>query len=123
MKTAEEKQTALKTQDDYMALNAIYAALSTEGVYELYGGLNRENYLKAKKATLKKGIKISGDEKEAYIDIYVILKYGVKIPEVAWSIQKNVKKELEHIENLETKVINIHIKGVSLEEETGYEPH
>jgi uncharacterized alkaline shock family protein YloU len=49
------------------------------------------------------------------VDIYLIVKFGYKIPEVAWDVQENVKKSLlaEGINNVEQ--INIHIQGVSFE--------
>ncbi len=51
------------------------------------------------------------------VDIYLIVKFGFKIPEVAWDVQENVKKALlaEDIKNVAQ--INIHIQGVSFEGE------
>lgn len=51
------------------------------------------------------------------VDIYLIVKFAYKIPEVAWDVQENVKKALlaEDIDNVAQ--INIHIQGVSFEEE------
>jgi len=51
------------------------------------------------------------------VDIYLIIRYGFKIPDIAWDVQENVKRLLEknHITNVEH--INIHIQGVSFSEE------
>ncbi len=109
----EEKLGAVKISDDVIAISVINAALSTKGVAGLSGGLTdtiSKNLLG--KEPLKKGIKLSKEDDEIIIDIYVVVNYGVKIPEVAWNIQKNVKKEVESMFSLKANTINIHVQGV-----------
>ncbi|QHI73740.1 Asp23/Gls24 family envelope stress response protein [Aminipila terrae] len=114
----EEKLGAVKISDDVIAICVINAALATKGVAGLSGGLTdtiSKNILG--KEPLKKGIKLSKEDDEIIIDIYVIVNYGVKIPEVAWNIQKNVKKEVESIVDVPIKTINIHVQGVHFAEQ------
>ncbi|MBE6033913.1 Asp23/Gls24 family envelope stress response protein [Aminipila sp.] len=109
----EEKLGAVKISDDVVAICVVNAALSTKGVAGLSGGLTdtiSRNLLG--KEPLKKGIKLSKEDDTVVIDIYVIVNYGVKIPEVAWNIQKNVKKEIERMVDIPIKTINIHVQGV-----------
>ncbi|MHC1722277.1 MAG: Asp23/Gls24 family envelope stress response protein [Aminipila sp.] len=114
----EEKLGAVKISDDVIAICVINAALNTEGVAGLSGGLTdtiSRNLLG--KEPLKKGIKLSKEDDVIIIDIYVIVNYGVKIPEVAWNIQKNVKKEVESMVDIQIKTINIHVQGVHFAEQ------
>ena len=37
------------------------------------------------------------DIKDIIVDLFVTVKYGVKIPDIAWKIQDKVKKTLEDI--------------------------
>ena len=39
-----------------------------------------------------KGVKVEVGEKEAAVDLYIIVNYGVRIPEVAWNVQESVKR-------------------------------
>ena len=50
------------------------------------------------------------------VDIYLIIKFGYKIPDIAWNVQENVKKLLDkdNITNIEH--INIHVQGVDFED-------
>lgn len=48
------------------------------------------------------------------LDIYVIVEYGVRIPQLAWEIQSCVKKEIESITDEKVKEVNIHVQGVDL---------
>ena len=45
----------------------------------------------------------------------MIVNYGVRIPEVAWNVQENVKKAIENMTGLNVVEVNIHIQGVSFD--------
>lgn len=115
---AEEKLGTLKISDDVIAVCTMNAALKTKGVARLSGGFS-DNFSKniLGKEPLYKGIKISQNDDGINIDVYVIVEYGVKIPEVAWNIQENVKKEVEHITEAIVKAVNIHVQGVHFADE------
>ena len=113
----EETMGNIKCSDDVLAICAMNAALRTTGVADLSAGLTEtisKNLLG--KPALYKGIKVSQDEKEVQIDIHLIVRMGVKIPEVAWNVQENVKKEIETIAGTKVKAVNIFVQGVSSEE-------
>ncbi len=58
----------------------------------------------------KKGIKyeIKGDK--IIINIMVKVRFGVKIPDLIWEIQKSIKEEVERLTNFTVKEVNIHIQ-------------
>ena len=51
------------------------------------------------------------------IDLYIVVDYGVRIPELSWEIQENVKNSVETMTGLDVQKVNIHIEGVSFEKE------
>jgi uncharacterized alkaline shock family protein YloU len=113
----EEKLGAVKISDDVIAICAINAALSTKGIAGLSGGLTdaiSKNILG--KDPLKKGIKLSKEDDEITIDIYAIVEYGMKIPEVAWDVQKSVKNEITNMIDIPVKAVNIHVQGINFPE-------
>src|SRR5690606_9550757 len=67
---------------------------------------------------LSKGVKVEIGEKEAAIDLYIIVEYGVRVPEVAWKIQENVKKTVETMTGLDVVEVNIHVQGIDFEKQT-----
>jgi uncharacterized alkaline shock family protein YloU len=69
-----------------------------------------------------KGIKIDGGEYGYTIDIYIIVKYGERIPDVAWNVQKNVKAALDGVMDIIIENINIHVQGVRRDDEAGAAP-
>ncbi len=106
----------VKISDEVMAICAINAIMHTEGVAELSGGIGdsiSENILG--KESHSKGVKVSQDEDGISFDVYVIIKYGFKIPTVAWDIQSNVKREVESMTDRSVLAVNIHVQGVTEE--------
>ncbi len=72
---------------------------------------------------LSKGVKVEVGDKETAIDLFIVADYGVRIPEMAWNIQENVKKTVENMTGLEVKEVNIHIQGVVFERKRKRKPH
>lgn len=60
-----------------------------------------------------KGVKVDMTEETVSIDLYIVVDYGVRIPELSWEIQENVKNNVETMTGLAVEKVNIHIEGVS----------
>ncbi len=110
---SEEKLKEGKIADEVIAVCATNAALHTPGVSGLEGNWRdslSKNYLK--KESLFKGVKVDQTDAGIEIDIYLLVTYGYKIPQVAWDVQGNVKKEVETMVDREVLAVNIHVQGV-----------
>lgn len=59
-----------------------------------------------------KGIKV--EIKGEYVNIFVniLVSYGVRIPDVAFEVQKKVKENVENMTGLEVKEVNVNIQGL-----------
>lgn len=97
------------------------AAIATEeinGVAYMYtsfaGGI--AEMLGAKKSPTR-GVRVEMNEKSVKIDIYVVVDYGAKVPELAWSVQENVKNNVETMTGLKVEKVNIHVEGISFEKQ------
>ena len=67
------------------------------------------------KKNLSKGIKVEVGDKEAKIDVNIIVEYGTRIPDVAYEIQNRVKKAVENMTGLKVEEVNVHVQGVNTE--------
>lgn len=118
----EDNLANIPISDDVIAVCAINATLKTGGVVELVGGFTdtiSENLLK--KETISKGVKVNQVNKGVILEVFVVIMYGANIPQVAWDIQENIKREVENITEKKVKAINIHVQGVKKVEEKIYE--
>lgn len=109
--------------DEVVAIIAGIAAADIEGVASMSGGIGGGIAEVLGRRNLSKGVKVEVGEEEAKIDIFIIVDYGVRIPDVAWDIQESVKKAVETMTGLRVSQVNIHIQGVQFpEEKTESEP-
>lgn len=108
---------AIKITDEVIAIIAGIAATEIPGVAGMSGGIAGGIAEALGRKNLSKGVKVEAGEKQAAIDLYIIVEYGFRIPEVAWSIQEKVKKAVEDMTGLNVVEVNIHIQGVNIERE------
>lgn len=113
----DETYGSIKISDEVIAATAAMAAICVDGVVEMSGGITESISSIIGKTNLSKGIKVNTNDDNVIIDIFITVKYGVKIPEVAWNVQERVKKEVEDTAGIKIKAINIHVQGVSFEKE------
>ncbi len=110
----EENNNKIKIADDVIAVISGKAVSEIQGVYEMSGGFagGISEVLSGKK-NLSKGIKVVATEKDAKIDVNIIVEYGVRIPEIAFEIQTKVKKAVETMTGLKVTEVNVHVQGVN----------
>jgi len=99
---------------EVVAIIAGLAATEIEGVAGMSGGIAGGIVEILGRKNLSKGVKVEVGEKEAAVDLFVIVDYGVRIPEVAWKIQENVKRAIESMTGLEVIEVNVHVQGVKI---------
>lgn len=74
-----------------------------DGFYEI---LKRDNYAR--------GIEIRQDEQDIYVDVYIIVSYGIKISEVSRNVQEQVRYQLESQLGINASSVNIYVQGVKV---------
>ncbi len=109
---------SVKISDDVVQIIAGIAAGEIEGVYGMSnsfaGGIAE---LLGGKKSVSRGVKVEITENTATIDMHVIVRYGARIPDVAWNIQEKVKDEVESLTGLSVEKVNIHIDGIHIEKD------
>lgn len=103
----------IKISNEVVASIAGVAVSEVQGVYSMAGGLaGGISEVFSGKKNLSKGIKVEVGEKETKIDVNIIVEYGVRIPDVAFEIQRRVKKAVETMTGLKVSGVNIHVQGI-----------
>ena len=64
-----------------------------------------------------KGVRIDLDGNKVTVDITITVDYGSPVPDVARSIQENVKKAIETMSGLDVRSVDVHVSGISFERE------
>ncbi len=108
---------SIRIADEVVSIIAGLAATEVEGVASMSGGIAGGIAEALGRKNLSKGVKVEVGEEETAIDLYMIVHYGSRIPDVAWSVQENVKKAIENMTGLKVVKVNVHVQGVSFPHE------
>ncbi len=109
----------VKISEEVVKVIAGIAASEVAGVAGMSGGLVGGIAEILGRKNLSRGIKVQLGDRQAALDVYLIVQYGVNIPAVAQRVQESVKEAVETMTGLKVTEVNIHVQGVSFGPEEG----
>lgn len=107
----------IKIADEVVSIIAGLAATEIDGIAGMSGGLVGGIAEMLGRKNFSKGVKVEVGEREAAIDLYIIVKYGVRIPDVALAAQENIKRAIETMTGLSVVEVNVNVQGVNFPED------
>jgi uncharacterized alkaline shock family protein YloU len=108
---------SIRIANEVVSIIAGLAATEVKGVAGMSGGMVDGFAELLKKKNLTKGVKVEVGEKQAAVDLFIIIEYGAKIPDTAYLVQDNVKRAIESMTGLDVVEVNVHIQGVEFKPE------
>jgi uncharacterized alkaline shock family protein YloU len=96
------------------------ATREVTGVYDLGGtaartvGMIRDR-IPGSKTNLSQGVTVEVGEKQAAIDLQIIVEYGVGIADLAQGVRRNVISAVERMTGLEVTEVNIAVSDVHVD--------
>ena len=105
----------ISISDLAIAKVASHTALESYGIMEMVS----RRFTDSLSALLNKesggrGIKVTTSGNRIYIDVYVIIKYGVSISAVAESLKEAIKYKVEAFTGMIVDTVNVNVIGVKL---------
>lgn len=88
------------------------ATVEIPGVAGMSGGFAGDIAELLGRKNLSKGVKVEVGQREASIDVSIVIEYGERIPEIASDIQQNVKQAIHSMTGLNVVEVNVHIHDV-----------
>ncbi|HHX38020.1 MAG TPA: Asp23/Gls24 family envelope stress response protein [Clostridiaceae bacterium] len=96
----------------FIAQYAAEAAMQTPGVIKLAPGGAAVIREALGVESESKGVQVffdNNNENSVTITVYPVIEFGMIIPEIAWSIQENVKMDVEEFTGLSVEAVNVHV--------------
>lgn len=112
-----EDSDSMMITDEAIAVMAGVAASEVRGVAGMSGGFAGGLAEVFGRRNLSKGVKVLTKNDSTTVDLYVIVKYGYRIPDLAFQIQENVKSTIEALSGIIVDAVNIHIQGIDYSED------
>lgn len=91
------------------------AAAEVEGVATMRGNFATGVAEKLGRKSHGKGVKVDLGQDGISVDVYVIMNYGVSIPDVAQKVQDNVHQTLRTMTAIDLTAVNVHVVGIQLD--------
>lgn len=105
---------SIRIADEVVEVIAGLAASEVEGVVGMSGGLVGDlAHMLGRNKNLSKGVKVEVGEHEVAVDLFIVVEYGVAIPDVALNVQESVKEAIESMTGLKVVEANVHVQGVN----------
>ncbi len=104
---------AIRIADEVVSIIAGLAATEVDGVASMSGGIAGGIAEALGRKNFSKGVKVEVGEEETSVDLFLIVRYGSRIPDVAWEVQETVKKAIENMTGLKVIKVNVHVQGVN----------
>lgn len=102
--------------------NAVLASIAGASAMECYGLVGMATKSAAsglaellKRENMTKGVKVSTDNDEILIDLFIIVEFGTNISAVANNIIDKVKYNIENMTGMAVKKVNVNVQGVRVE--------
>lgn len=106
----------IKISEDVISVLADKAIKDIEGVDSLAGRFSDSIAVALGKKTAA-GIDADTKDGKTAITVHLVIKYGFRIPEIAWKVQEAVKNTVETMTGLEVTKVNVCVDDVKFPEE------
>lgn len=116
----EEQSTELgkvEISPEVIEVIAGIAASEIEGVATMRGNFASGVVERLGRKNHGKGVKVDLTDEGIKVDVFVVMTYGVSIPEVAQKIQNNIFQTLKTMTAIELSEVNVHVVGVQFEQQ------
>lgn len=115
----------IEKQNQYGSINITNEAIAMLAggiVTECYGvvGMASQQFFKdgwaelLKGENFTKGVVVNKTEAGLVLDVFVIVSYNVKISEVVYEVQKNVKYMMEKALQQDIHKVNVYVQGIKV---------
>ncbi|TLS36374.1 Asp23/Gls24 family envelope stress response protein [Pseudalkalibacillus caeni] len=116
----EEHETGLgkvEISPEVIEVIGSIAASEVDGVAAMRGNFASGVAERLGRKNHGKGVKVELGEEGITLDIYVVVTYGLSIPETGTQIQDNVRQALLTMTALDVSAINIHVVGITFDKQ------
>ncbi|MBQ7831399.1 MAG: Asp23/Gls24 family envelope stress response protein [Clostridia bacterium] len=105
----------ISISDLAIAKVASHTAMESYGIVEMVSRRFTDSLsMLLKKESAGKGIKVTTSGNRIYVDVYVIMKYGISISAVAESLKEAIKYKVEAFTGMVVDTVNVNVIGVKL---------
>lgn len=109
----QEEDGAIQISEDVVASIASTTAAEVDGVSAMMSA-NVSDLMGGKKMSAK-GVRVEMDGEGIVVNLFILLRYGCAVSEVAQKVQSSVFAALEGMTGFQVNAVNVHVGGISFD--------
>ncbi|MDI9369551.1 MAG: Asp23/Gls24 family envelope stress response protein [Synergistaceae bacterium] len=114
---SEESVTGLvHISEDVLSELAKKTLASIDGVQPASPGIASKLGIGRKSSEGVRVVLEDGAHPTASVDVYIMVKFGIRIPDMAWDVQEQIKKNIEEYTGYKVKAVNVNVQGIYFKE-------
>ncbi|WP_438351490.1 Asp23/Gls24 family envelope stress response protein [Paenibacillus sp. FA6] len=113
----QSENGSVRISNDVVSKIAGMAALETPGIAAMSGGLSEGWAKRLSGKNVQKGVTVEVGQREAAIDLRIIVLYETPIHEVCRMLQQNVREAIESMSGLHVVEVNVKVEGVAFKDD------
>ncbi|MBR6738476.1 MAG: Asp23/Gls24 family envelope stress response protein [Oscillospiraceae bacterium] len=114
--THTEQDDSISISDDVLVAIASKAVSEVEGVGSLMNQTMTEQLTEQiMRKKIGRGVRVESMDGEIVLNVYIMVRYGYAIPEVAEKVQQAVAAAIAAMTNFKVSAVNVHVGGVSFD--------
>ena len=107
----QEDMGNIQIAEEVVANLATATALEVDGVGGLLNGNIPDG--KGNKKMTAKGIRVDMEDDELVLNLFLMIRYGYEIADVAGKVQQSVYSTMESTTGFKIRAVNVHVGGIS----------
>lgn len=107
----QEEDGAIQISEDVVASIASTTASEVDGVSAMMSA-NVSDLMGGKKMSAK-GVRVEMDGEAIAVNLFIVVRYGSTIGDVAKKVQQMVRTALEGMTGFRVAAVNVHVGGIS----------
>lgn len=111
-----EKDNNLTISEETLAIIVGMAVNDIEGVAGMSTTITEELAEVFGKKSESKGIKVDMSDDGLVINLSIIVKFGYRIPDIAWNIQEKVRNDVLAMTEYKVDSINVYVQAIDFTE-------
>ena len=114
--THTEQDDSISISDDVLVAIASKAVSEVEGVGSSMNQTMTEQLTEQiMRKKIGRGVRVESMDGEIVLNVYIMVRYGYAIPEVAEKVQQAVAAAVAAMTNFKVSAVNVHVGGVSFD--------
>ena len=115
--TRLDEKGSINIAEEVIGVIAAQSVAEVDGIAGLSNNIGKDIAEFLGKKNVFKGVKVNVEEENIQVEVFVTIKYGFSVKEVAEAVQEAVFNAVEAMTGLKVSAVDVNVCGIAFEKE------